>query len=373
MHKVLIASGASGGHVFPALAVAEELRKHDVVCIFVVGGGKFAETVQNAGFRVEYLPAAPWNVRNPLRKLWAVATLGRALIKAIKLVHKHEPAVVYGSGGYASVALMLAGKASGVPGMIQEQNVTPGRANRFLSRWVEKIAVSFEASRQHFKGNEDKVVLCGNPVRQQILDILNKPVEKEEGYFTILVLGGSLGAHMLSTQMPKAFAQLTEGQLTKIKLFQQARPEDVEETEKKYHQLGLAAFEVKPFFSNVQELIQKSDLVIGRAGGSVISECNLLGTPSILCPHMLADDHQLYNAKVPVEAGAALLIEEPNFDGPTVGAAIDDLMQNPEKLKAMAKAAKNLGQPNATKNVANAVLKMANADVMQMAEREDED
>ena len=172
---ILISAGASGGHIFPALAVAEELRILGAKCVFVGNGTAFEKAITDAGFELETLPASAWNVKNPIRKIWAVINLISAFITAMKIVHKTRPSVVFGTGGYATVASVFAGRISGVPTMIQEQNVLPGRANKLLASRVDKIALAFELMPGALAPRLEKnTEVFGNPVRENILKLRNK-------------------------------------------------------------------------------------------------------------------------------------------------------------------------------------------------------
>lgn len=367
MKKILMATGASGGHVFPALAIAQELKMQGFECIFVVGGGRFKKMLEKEGFKTEMLPAAPWNVKNPIRKIWALINLGRALVKAMMLVQKHHPSAICGTGGYATVALVLAGKTSGVPSLVQDQNTLPGRANLFLSRWVDKIAISYDISRQAFSKYDEKVVMCGNPVRKEILAARGKK-RLEETPFNVLVLGGSLGARILSDVVPNALAEMGEGRLTKISITHQARPEDVDRVKDAYRKLGLAEVDVKSFYDDIPNRMVKTHLVITRAGASAISECALLGRASILVPHRLADHHQLHNARILSDRQGAILLEEPDFTPQNLAEKIKEFMGNPEKVSAMEESAQKMAQPDAAKKVADEVKLLADHDVMHMKE-----
>lgn len=365
MKKVLMATGASGGHVFPALAIAQELKNDGIKCVFVLGGGRFQTMLEKEGFATEVLPAAPWNVSNPLRKIWALITLFQAVVKAVLLIQKHHPSAVCGTGGFASVALVLAGKTLGVPSLVQDQNTLPGRANKLLARWVDKVALSYDVSRQYFSNFAHKLVVCGNPVRREIIESQSRKRSKEEP-FNVLVLGGSLGARILSDVMPNAFEEMGEGRLTQISITHQARPEDVERVMAAYKRLGFAHVEVKAFFNDIAERMIDAHLIVSRSGASAVSECALLARASILVPHRLADNHQLHNARVLSDRQGAKLLEEPAFTPKNVAEAIRELMDDPSKRENMEQQARKMAQPNAAKNVAQQVRILADNDVMQL-------
>lgn len=361
---ILIAAGASGGHIFPALSVAEELKAMGFACVFVGGGKQFDVHVGGAGYPFEVLPAAPWNVRNPLRKLLAIFKLAAAMAKAMYLIHKHKPSVVFGTGGYATVATVMAGWISGVPTMMHEQNVLPGRASRFLSRWVDRVLLSFPVVEGSLKTKAENTRLVGNPVRQQVLAArcLQRP---EDGLFRLLVVGGSQGSRILSQVVPKAVGNLPPHLREKLVVIQQARPEDVEEVTNTYTRLGVA-FKVQSFFSNLPKQLAESNLLVGRSGAGTVVECALLGRAAVLVPLELADGHQILNAQVLVAGDAAIMVREKVFSAEYLATLLGELMQKPERLAKMEQNALALAHPDAARLAAMQVVELAKMDVMSL-------
>lgn len=350
---VLIAAGASGGHLFPALAVAEELRGRGYTCVFVLGGGKFGHLVEAAGFKLERLPAAAFADRGPVALAVACVKLLGGLVKALRLVRRYKPIVAFGTGGYATVATLMAAKVWGVPAVIHEQNAILGRANRFLAGCVDKVLLTFEGTPMEPVKASVKVV--GTPLRAEILEARRK-VRHEDGTFRILVLGGSMGARILSAVVPAMVCALPLRIRAKLVVVQQARSEDVEAVSARYKEAQLAGFEVKTFFDDMPARYVQAHVVIGRSGVGTLLEAATLGRAAIYCPHLLADNHQLRNAEVAVNAGAAVLIEQPQFTPERLGKELLGIMEDKPRLVAMEAAALTLARPTAAVDCAAEVL-----------------
>ena len=365
---ILIATGASGGHVFPALAVAEKLKQQGCTCIFVGNEGKFLDMVSAEGFTIERLPAAPFNVSNPIKKMKAIFFLVRAFGRALKLVHRYKASAVFGTGGYATVALVLAGKVAGTPTVIAEQNVLPGRANRFLSKWVDCVCLTFESSRHYLKYRDGVMVTCGNPIRESIvtkaLQMRENGTKTKDETKTIFIMGGSQGAKILSDIVPSAIELLPYNLKKQIRIIQQTRPEDTKRVIADYNRLDVPA-DVQTFFSDMPEVLSKTDLVIARSGASTICETALFSIPAVYVPlRRLADGHQVLNAKAMEGVGAALVMDQHEFTAEKLATTLEDLLGDKTRLEQMAKAAREFSQPNAACAVAKEVLRLSEQDVM---------
>lgn len=363
---IIIACGASGGHIFPAVSVADELKKEGYNCVFVGNGKSFSSTIEKYGYRSIPLPVSPWNVKNPVRKAMALINFVRAFFKAVKILHDEKASTVFGTGGYATVAAVLAGKFSGIPTVVHEQNVLPGRANKLLSKWVDKICLSFDESRHYLKYRKGAIAVCGNPVRQALIDAVGEK-RKEDGMFRLLVLGGSQGAKILSDVVPLAVKNLHDDKKSKIEVIQQTRPEDEERVRKAYADLGVKA-EVASFFDDIPQRLIQSHLVVGRSGASTVTECMLLGRAAVFVPLRLADGHQLQNAQVMEQGGAAVVIEQPQFTGERLSQELIHFMKDKVHLKAMEKASAKLAHHDAAKKVAQEVVAQAQHDVIHLSQ-----
>lgn len=355
---VLIASGASGGHLFPALTVAEALRAKGYRCVVVLGGGKFGNLVTDRGFELVRLPASAFNVRNPIRRGMAVMRLGLGFWRALRLVMREKPRVVFGTGGYATVATILAAKMCRVPTVIHEQNVLPGRANRLLSRVADRILLTFEDSKAYLTCGEacrkGRMLVTGTPLREQVLAARRQRRTAQEP-FGLMILGGSMGARILSDVVPDMLAMMKPSERAKVAVIHQSRPEDVERVREAYARLGLAGFEVAAFYGNLPELYRNTHLVIGRSGTGTLLETAILGRAAVYVPHQMADNHQLLNAQVAENAGAAVVLEQPLFTPANLLVQVRGLMKNRDRLAAMEQAARAMAMPNATALVVDAV------------------
>jgi UDP-N-acetylglucosamine--N-acetylmuramyl-(pentapeptide) pyrophosphoryl-undecaprenol N-acetylglucosamine transferase len=363
---ILIATGASGGHIFPAIAIADKLRARGYECVFVGYGGRFSGPVLARGYVYEQLPAYPWNVANPLKKLRAVWGLGQALVGAMRLVQKYHPSVVLGMGGYATVAAVLAGRISGVPTAIHEQNVLPGRANRLLVGRVDKVLLSFDRSRKYLhRLPENRMILCGNPVRDEVLAAVTLP-RAEDGVFGLTVMGGSQGARILSDVVPAAVAALPAEARATLRVSHQARDEDIARVRQAYAEAGVAA-DVAPFFDDMAARIRACHLFVGRAGAGTVAECAVLGRAAVFVPLKLADGHQFDNAKVMADTGGAVILKEEAFTSAALAEVIQTLLNDPKKRQDMEVAALKVAAPDAAEACAQAICDLARDDVMHMA------
>ncbi|MFT7144004.1 MAG: UDP-N-acetylglucosamine--N-acetylmuramyl-(pentapeptide) pyrophosphoryl-undecaprenol N-acetylglucosamine transferase [Alphaproteobacteria bacterium] len=362
----IIAAGASGGHIFPALAVANELKKQGFRCIFVGRGGAFSRIVKEDGFEIKELPASAWNVKNPVRKLMAIFNLMRAFIQAFKLIHHEKASVVFGTGGYATVAAVLAAKLSGVPTVIQEQNVLPGRANRFLSKWADRVCLSFESSRHYLRYREDVMVVTGNPIREKIIKVRDKK-RHNDGKFRILIAGGSQGARILSDVVPHAVNLLPQAIKKQIEIIQQTRAEDKQRVIDLYHKFDVPA-QVAIFFDDLENQMLRSNLVIARSGASTVNETSLLGRAAIYVPLKLADGHQIQNARAMESLGAAIVMEQACFTAEKLAEKLTELIEDKAFLAKMEKSAYDSAKVDAAKNVAAEVIKLSEEDLLHLGE-----
>lgn len=360
---ILVASGASGGHLFPALAVAQALQKRNGTrpafdVRVILGGTKFTDIVKRAGLPYVRLPAAAFNDRGPVRLLWAAGKLLQGFFKALRLVVKDKPVAVFGTGGYATVALMLAAKLRGVPTIIHEQNVLPGRANRFLARIADVVVLTFEDSLKYLPPVQGRVVVGGTPLRQEILDAaaaVKLVTGKKDRAFTVLVLGGSQGARILSEVVPEMIAMLPPAERKGVRIIQQVRSEDLGRVKEFYGTMGLADVVVEPFFTDMAALYAQADLLIGRSGVGTVLECAAFGVPAIYVPLELADGHQKLNASVAEHVGAAVVVEQAYFTPANLLVHVRALKTDSNRLDAMAVAARTLARPDATDVVAQVI------------------
>ena len=355
--SVMLAAGGTGGHLFPALALAQELKRRGIPVDLITDmrGDRYGSNFPAR--TIFQVPSATINGRSPVAAANTGLTLAKGVAKARQILSDVNPKAVIGFGGYPSLPPMLAARMRGIPTAIHEQNAVLGRANRFLSRRVTAIATSFQGVKGIDVGSASKVRFTGNPVRDIVLEWSREAYKapSESGPFQILVFGGSQGARFFSDMVPAVLATYSPQARAALRIVQQARQEDVARVEQAYAQAGIHAY-VQAFFSNLPEAMSEAHLVIGRAGASTIAELTVMGRPSILVPLPNAiDNDQLTNARRLADVGAAVCLEQKDITGERLAMAIGQLLEAPDKLAAMADAARGAGRPNAVVLLANLV------------------
>ncbi|WP_426745381.1 undecaprenyldiphospho-muramoylpentapeptide beta-N-acetylglucosaminyltransferase [Myxococcus faecalis] len=350
--KVLIAGGGTGGHLFPGIALAEEVvtRHHANEVVFVgTERGLEARVVPREGYPLELVKVQGLKGKGFFSLLKALIALPLAFIESFRILARQKPDVVVGVGGYASGPVVLAAWLMGIPTAIQEQNALPGLTNKVLGKVVRVVFIAFEEARQFFP--EKKVQLIGNPIRRKLMDnYLRSHVAHE--HFSVLVFGGSLGARGLNQRMLEALDSL--GDLKgELRFVHQTGKNDLEMVRKGYQDKGFDA-EVVEFIDDMSSAYAKADLVICRAGATTLAELTVCKKASILVPFPHAtDDHQTVNARALVDAGAALMFQESELTGAKLAETLRALKAHPERLKGMEKKAALLGRPEAAKELAD--------------------
>ncbi|MCA3244547.1 MAG: undecaprenyldiphospho-muramoylpentapeptide beta-N-acetylglucosaminyltransferase [Alphaproteobacteria bacterium] len=356
MARIFVTAGASGGHIFPAIATAQELQRRGHQVLFVLGGPKFAELVTAAEIPLAKLPAAPFNDRGWLGRGVALAYLAWALVQALRLLAQQPPAVVFSAGGYGSAALVFAAKLRGIPVVLNEQNVLPGRANRLLARFASRMLLTFEETRQYLPKLTAPLLTTGTPLRASLLAAANQPKPAlPAGHFHLLVLGGSQGARILSEVVPEAVRHLTPAEQARFHLTQQVRTEDLARVEAQYAGVKLASLTLQPFFADMPARYQAASVLLGRSGTGTVLEAALFGLPAIYVPLELADGHQKLNAAVAERADAALVLPQAYFTPANLLVHLRALWQDEAKRRRMAQAARSLSRPDAVKAVADVI------------------
>lgn len=352
---ILLAAGGTGGHVFPAIAVAEELMKrgHIVSLATDARGTNLGNTLP--GVDVYRISAS--GVRGGLLdKVRGVLSIGVGILQARRLFRKLRPACVIGFGGYPSVPTMVAAASRGLPTIIHEQNAVLGRANRLVSKRVSVIASSFEQTAGIDAGSEDKVVVTGNPVRAAF-SIARKQDYPQIGPngegVKILVLGGSQGARILSETVPRALAEMPDTLRRRFAITQQCRPEDIENVRRIYADANVSA-DLSTFFDDVPDRMAAAHVVITRAGASTVAELAETGRPAILVPYMHAmDDHQAANARAVEAKGAGWLIPQAGFTPEALTMRLESFVNLQNILLDAAQAAHDFGGQNAAAALAD--------------------
>jgi UDP-N-acetylglucosamine--N-acetylmuramyl-(pentapeptide) pyrophosphoryl-undecaprenol N-acetylglucosamine transferase len=353
--SVMLAAGGTGGHLFPAFALAEELGRRGIAVDLVTDarGDRYG-----TGFPARAIHAVP-SATLAARSVGAVAKTGLALMSGVRaayaLLGRVKPDAVIGFGGYPTFPPLVAAKLRRIPTAIHEANAVLGRANKMLAPRVSRIATSFEKTALLADKLASKVRFTGNPVRDVVIDWSARPYRVAEPHepFNLLVFGGSQGARYFSEALPPAIALLGANQRTRLRIVQQCREEDLAEVRATYDAAGVTA-DLATFFKDLPERMAGAQLVIGRAGASTIAELTVLGRPSVLVPLPNAiDNDQLRNATRLAEAGAGWCLEQKHMTSEKLAETIGFLMQRTEALSAAADAAKRLGRPDAVVRLAD--------------------
>lgn len=359
-HLVVLAAGGTGGHVFPAEALAAELvgRGQRLAAITDRRGGAWKGALSN--IETHRILAGGVAGKNLAALLRSGPELAIGTWQARGLLKRLAPKAVIGFGGYASVPTMLAACFGGYRTAIHEQNAVLGRANRLLAPRVQRIATSFEKSEGLPAEAAAKVIHTGMPVRTAIAAVAGHPYPEFAAGQTvsIVVIGGSQGAHVFSEVVPAALETLDADLKARLRVTQQCRPEDLDRTRERYRALGIAAV-LAGFFDDLPERLASAHLLIGRAGASTVAEMLVVGRPAILVPFPHAiDDHQTRNAHAIDEAGAGWLMPETSFTPANLAARLDSLLGLPAILEKAAACAKVAGNADAAKRLADMVCDM---------------
>jgi UDP-N-acetylglucosamine--N-acetylmuramyl-(pentapeptide) pyrophosphoryl-undecaprenol N-acetylglucosamine transferase len=359
--NILIAAGGTGGHLFPAQALAEELLSKGL-SPGLVTDARGEQLLRGSSCIACYIVASGRMAgRSPVGLLISVFKMAVGIKEAWSLVRTVCPAAVVGFGGYASVPLLVASKLAGIPVLIHESNAVLGRANRLLSYFANVIATSFAETVGLRSFADARLIHTGTPVRKTIRALEN--VEYQPPYASskihLLVLGGSQGSKAVGKIVPEAVQNLSHNLRERLVVTQQVRVDDKAYVGKLYNEAGVTAF-LHPFVGNMSAALEKSHLIIARAGASTIAELAVSGRPSVLIPLPNAvDNHQMYNAKNLADAGGGWLLEESKLTAEYLAQLLARLLENPADLSAAAFNVKLLGKPNATSRLAEEIIKLA--------------
>ncbi|NPA68433.1 MAG: undecaprenyldiphospho-muramoylpentapeptide beta-N-acetylglucosaminyltransferase [Chlorobi bacterium] len=358
--KIIISGGGTGGHLFPAIAVAQALKRLDnrTEILFVGAKGKIEEKkVPEAGFDIELLNIRGFGRKLSFENIKNIARLIGSLFKANRILRKFKPDVVAGFGGYASGPLAFIAALKGIPVLIQEQNSYPGITNRILAKKASKICTAYNEVKKYFP--EDKIILTGNPVRKKIIDT---DAEKNEvlSFFNlepdkkvILSLGGSGGAKSINDGIKSELKKIAESD---VFLIWQTGKNYFSESLEEVKKTGAENIKVYDFISRMDLAYKAADLVISRAGAGTVSELAILEKPVILVPSPnVAEDHQTKNARALVEKNAAILINDNQTKDKLVNTALN-LVNNPQQLKILSENIAKTKMPDADKRIAEEIL-----------------
>jgi len=349
--SILIAAGGTGGHLFPGIAVADELRRrNERTRVVFVGSTRGLETrlIPSSGYALETLPILPLNRVGLIPLARGLLALPLGLTRAASLVARLRPQAVLGIGGYAGGPVVFAAALMGVPTMILEPNALPGFTNRLLGPFVRVAACAHEGARQRFGR---KGVVTGNPVRPGFLSL---PPKDHRAPLTLLAFGGSQGSRILNAALLAAVPLLPGPEA--LRIVHQTGPAMLEEVEGSYAALGRPA-ETRAFLDPIEACFGEADLILSRSGATTCAEVNAAGKAAILVPlASAAGGHQKLNAHALEQAGAARMIEEQDLSGRSLAATILEIVSHPERISAMETASRALGRPDASARVAELLL-----------------
>ncbi len=358
---IVLAAGGTGGHMFPAFALAEELSRRGYIVDLATDmrGDKYERDFPAR--RIYQIPSATILSRAPIELTKTALTLAKGVRQAHKVLGEISASAVIGFGGYPSVPPIVAAALRGIPTALHEQNAVLGRANRFLAKRVKALATSFESVKFVSGDLAHKVHFTGNPVRQAVIESANRSYRPPWAGDPIhlLVFGGSQGARFFSDIVPPALAALPEEIRIRLFVAQQCRPEDLDRVRGAYKEAGIQAT-CGTFFPDLPTWMAEAHLVISRGGASTISELSVVGCPAVLVPlpHSL-DNDQLENAKTMTEAGAAWCIEQDELNAERLTDGLASVFMSPQELDSAAAAARKMGRADAVNKLADLAERLA--------------
>ncbi len=342
--RMLLAGGGTGGHLFPAVALAQRLLEvePDSEVLFVgTGRGIEARVLPGLGLALETIDISGFVGKGAVGKLALVPQMVKSLVQSKRIIGQFRPEVVVGVGGYASGPALLAAKMKGCPVLIHEQNAWPGLTNRLLGRWAQRICLSFSESDRAF--HHGRTVLTGNPLRSGMDDCPPIP----EGQPQLLVFGGSRGARAINDVILEVLPLLQQFQ-GRLTILHQTGTEDLERVRRGYSAAGWDPEGVVPFIQDMAQAYAAAHLVLCRAGATSIAELTACGRPAILVPYpYAAADHQSGNAQALARHGAALMVPQAELGAEALGRLVSDLLEDRERLLAMSAASRGLAKHGA--------------------------
>ncbi len=355
--RVLIAAGGTGGHIYPGIAVAKEIQRRipEAVVRFVgTARGLENKLVPQAGFELSIIESA--GLKNVGAAAWArgMMVLPKSLLGARRLIRSFQPDIVIGAGGYVSGPVLLTAALLRLPTLVMESNALPGWTNRVLARFVDKAAVSFSAAVPFFRG---KAEVTGNPVRREFFEIPAR--QRDASTFSVLVFGGSQGAHAINEAMIAALPLLDDLR-DELRITHQTGEADLERVRAAYLHAGWSkGFDVRRYIDDMVISFGNADLVISRAGATTTAELIAAGKAAIMIPFPLAsDDHQRKNAEALAAEGAAVMILQQDLTGATLAKELERLVRSPDEVRKMEEASRALARGDAAAAVADLIEEM---------------
>ena len=357
--RIAIAGGGTGGHVFPGIAIAKALSASINVDLMWIGTGRPVEkqAIAKEGYDLKVLKVKPIKGSGPGAVAKAMAGLPLSIAKAAAMLYRFKPDIVLGVGGYVAGPVLVAAYLLRIPTALHEQNVIPGLANKLAARFTQRLFVSFPETKRYFP--EKEVTISGNPVRSDLIEQAKRYKRPSNGCKRILVLGGSQGARGINEMVTSALISVwNSGHI--ISVMHQTGEADLEWVQAQYAKAEVPS-EVNPFLTDIGTHLGWADLVIARAGAGTVAELAAVGRPALLIPYPhAASGHQDANAEYLASAGGALIFKEGETGAVKLASAIQDLLDEPKKLKQMAQKAKAVGKTDAADTIAKGLIQMVN-------------
>jgi UDP-N-acetylglucosamine--N-acetylmuramyl-(pentapeptide) pyrophosphoryl-undecaprenol N-acetylglucosamine transferase len=355
--KIIIAGGGTGGHLFPGIAIAEAFLKRDGATeILFIGTARGIEkrVLEPLGYRLSLLDVEGIKNRGFMKAFGALLKVPGSMGQSYRILKDFSPHIVIGVGGYASGPAVLTARLLGIPTAIAEQNALPGVTNRILGRFVDKIFLSFPDTGHWFPSG--KSLVTGNPVRESFREaVRDKAAKGRADRFTLLIFGGSQGAHIINMAVVEALDHLREIK-NDLMIIHQTGGIDYEQVAAAYRSREFTA-DVRPFITDMPGVYKQADLLICRAGATTVAEITATGKAAILIPFARAvNDHQTKNAEVLVRAGAAKMLAEPDLNGKALAGMIQELQNHPDRVADMENKAVELGNWMAAADIVDACI-----------------
>ena len=355
---VMIAAGGTGGHMFPAVSLANVMlaRGHAVMFVTDPRGANVSSDVLGLSPGISrHTISARGLSGGPRGILAGISALVRGFFESRALIRDHNPSLAVGFGGYPTVPPIMAAGMAGLPTVIHEQNALLGRANRRLARGASAFALSFAQTQRLKSAGHARATVVGNPVRAEIAALAARPYTHPSGVIDLLIVGGSQGAQVFSKIVPSAFKTLSAPQRARFRVAQQCRPEDIEAVRATYAELNMPV-ELQTFFEDIPSRLAAAHLVVGRAGASTVAELTTAGRPALYIPYPHAvDDHQMANARAVEAAGAGWVMAQNEFTPAAMAGWLEAALESPDALAQVASSARALGHPDAADRLADLV------------------
>ena len=367
MKKFMLMAGGTGGHLFPAMALAQELRRRGHVIELMTDHRVESYGSDFPAREIHIVPSATPSTRNPIKFATAAVKLSGGVAVALRKLRRSRPDAVIGFGGYPTFPPFVAASLLGIPGILHEQNAVMGRANRALARFADLLALSF-ASTKYADALQIETVLTGNPVRDRVRAVADRPYSAPDldGPLHLVVFGGSQGAKAISDIVPAAIAEMSEPLRQRLRVLQQCRAEDLDRVAEVYRKARVNV-ELAAFFGDLPERISEAHLVIARSGASTVAELCVLGRPAIFVPLPGSIDADQKNNAFTVEAaGGGWVAEQATLSPQSLATRLATLLTDPPALAAAAARAKGLGAPHAVEKLADLAEMLAGKDFQEL-------